>query len=524
MIKKLLLSLISALLLSLPWLGLGGLTLFFAFVPLFLIQDTNPRRMGGWAALTFTLWIVSTTWWVGNATAIATIMVPLVGLFFCWIPFMLFHYIRKRGTQALAWTVFVAGWITFEKAYIAGDISFPWLTLGYGFADTPWAVQWYSATGSFGGSLWVLVSNILAYYVWKNRREGRLLPRHGVALCVWIVVPLMVSLISYYNYEQRSNPVNVCVVQPNIDPYTDKFFGMSQQAQCDLILSLASQAKPDVEYIITPETSLDDSFWLASLGSNTTMTSIRTFLAQHYPKATMILGATTLRELPPSEESSYITRQSGRLRYEAYNSALYIDSSSKVGWYHKSKLVCGAELLPYPEVLGPLGDIFELDLGGISGTLGRQKERTIFTDSYSGVSSGTAICYEAIYGEYFAEYVRGGAEVIFVISNDGWWGDTQGYRLLMGYSRLRAVECRRSIARSANTGISALINQRGDVVQSLGWDEQGVINGTIDANNTTTPYVRHGDLIARISIYTLLLSLLYYVALRYRRKDKLLDN
>jgi apolipoprotein N-acyltransferase len=90
--------------------------------------------------------------------------------------------------------------------------------------------------------------------------------------------------------------------------------------------------------------------------------------------------------------------------------------------------------------------------------------------------------------------------MIFIITNDGWWKNTPGYHQHLSFARLRAIETRRSIARSANTGISCFINQRGDVLQPTGWWVEAAIKGSINANDEITFYVKFGDYIARISL------------------------
>ena len=110
-----------------------------------------------------------------------------------------------------------------------------------------------------------------------------------------------------------------------------------------------------------------------------------------------------------------------------------------------------------------------------------------------------------------------------VISNDGWWRDTPGHRYLFAYSRLRAVENRRSIARSANTGISGFIDQRGDVLQKLGWDQRGALTDSLSLNDRMTFYTRYGDVIGRVSNYVFVLGLLYFMAYRFRRKSHIVD-
>ena len=112
-----------------------------------------------------------------------------------------------------------------------------------------------------------------------------------------------------------------------------------------------------------------------------------------------------------------------------------------------------------------------IDLGGVVGQIGMGQHGTAF--EHRGVKTGPAICYEGLCGDFFGDFVRRGAQFMAIISNDGWWGDTPGYKHLFTISRLRAVEHRRAIARSANTGMSGFISARGDIGQTLGWEKRG---------------------------------------------------
>jgi apolipoprotein N-acyltransferase len=117
-----------------------------------------------------------------------------------------------------------------------------------------------------------------------------------------------------------------------------------------------------------------------------------------------------------------------------------------------------------------------------------------------------------------AGFVRNGANMIFIITNDGWWGNTAGHRQHMLFSSVRAIETRRSIARSANTGTSCFVNQRGDVFQATRYWEPAVIRQKINANNKITFYVRYGDYIARASIFGMVIFLLIAISQRLQRK------
>ena len=142
--------------------------------------------------------------------------------------------------------------------------------------------------------------------------------------------------------------------------------------------------------------------------------------------------------------------------------------------------------------------------------LDSQKERSAFKASDLGVAP--VICYESVFGEYTTGYVKNGANALFIVTNDGWWDNTAGHKQHLLFASLRAIETRRPIARSANTGISCLINQRGDILQPTEYDEAATVKGTLLFNDTITFYVRYGDLIGRLAGFISILLLLNVIA------------
>ena len=160
------------------------------------------------------------------------------------------------------------------------------------------------------------------------------------------------------------------------------------------------------------------------------------------------------------------------------------------------------------------------------GSYAPQEEREVFVTPDS-VKIGTAICYESVYGDYYREYILKGAQVMSIITNDGWWGDTPGYRQHLSYASLRAIETRRSIARSANTGISAFINQRGEIISQTGWWQPAYLNGQLCLNDEITVFVRHGDIIGRVSKFIFflfsLMAAVRYISRKYIVKEPFTD-
>jgi len=200
---------------------------------------------------------------------------------------------------------------------------------------------------------------------------------------------------------------------------------------------------------------------------------------------------------------------------ERYNTSFLIDEANELSFVHKSKLVPGVEIIPFSNYF-PFLEELSIENGGTSGSLGIEKEPKIFeTEKFR---FAPVICYESIYGEWVAEQCRKGADLICIATNDGWWGDTPGYKQHMSLARLRAIENRRCIVRSANTGISCFINQRGDVSQATSWWVSGVIKGNVALNNDITFYTKYGNVLGRSLSFVSVLLLIYTFVKRFKNK------
>ena len=191
------------------------------------------------------------------------------------------------------------------------------------------------------------------------------------------------------------------------------------------------------------------------------------------------------------------------------------DHTGREEFCHKSCLVVGTEKMPYPRIFGPLDD----KLGGVMGRcVGQDEPSVLYVHGFdsngrlvSQLPIGCAICYESVYGEFCTGYVKKGARALTIITNDAWWGDTPGYKQHLSYASRRAIETRRDIARCGNTGISAFINQRGDVVSQSDWWERETLEGMVYLNNQKTFFVQNGDIAGRAATLLFLLLLLVLV-------------
>jgi len=231
-------------------------------------------------------------------------------------------------------------------------------------------------------------------------------------------------------------------------------------------------------------------------------------LIDTFPNLKILLGATTFKKYDYKLSETARSFSNSNLYYDVFNSALIIDKE-EIKVYHKSKLVQGVEFMPFASVLGKL-NFLTIDLGGITGSLGTQENRSVFINDSTRVAP--IVCYESIYGEYVSQFVRNGANVLTIITNDGWWKDTPGYLQHLHYARLRAIENRMSIVRSANTGISAFIDPYGNLLMQTNWDEEAVIANDVKVITSSTFYMRYGDYIGRLASFLSVFFVCFLIA------------
>lgn len=503
-IVKITLSIVSGVLMSASWPQHGFTPLvFIALIPLLMIEY-NAGREGrsdifGLSFLCFLTWNVLTTWWVWNSTPAAAAAFLLNALFMAFM-FWLYHITRthlfdsNRGFLILPFF-----WLSFELLHYHWSAKWPWLNLGNVFSTHPSWIQWYEYTGTLGGSLWILLTNILIFesilYIFNShstRRRGLYLL---VGALLTIFIPMVISRIIYDRYEEKGREVEVVVVQQNCDPWSEQY-NLTTKEIVDRNTTLASVVITDsTRFVISSESALQEGLWLHNANTESeSLELLRQFVGEH-PQVNFVIGATTYELVPPGEEDDFAARKFSYAEryYYAHNSALMTDTSM-LQYRHKTKLVPGVEAIPsWMTFLKNQSITMEIARGTLKG------DDDICVFNTADYHPAVMICYESAFGGYMASFARRGADLFFVITNDGWWGNTPGHRQHFELSRLRAIECRRCIARSANTGISGFIDQRGEVISSTKYWEPDALRQKLLANNELTFYARHGDYLGMIS-------------------------
>lgn len=541
--KYFILSLLSAVLLSISWPTYGiPFFIFFALVPLLMMEHDITKfskiKRKGWAVfglsyLAFVIWNIVTTGWLygsknpdGTHSLMAVVFPVVVNSLLYSLVFQLYHWYKKAQGTYWGLTFFVAIWMCFEKFHMSWELTWPWLNLGNVFSDYPKLIQWYDTLGATGGSFWILLINVYVFYtlrIWEAGRKRKSLIINTSIVALFIFLPILISLVKYNNFNEKpSGSVNVLLLQPELDPYTEKYAKDSLTILNDLLTLAEQNSKGQIDYYIGPETSLPGFGSISEKGfeQSLLLNTVKNFLTKH-PKSVFATGISSHRFYSGSEEKPNSAYQvSDGSFVDSYNSAVQIIPNQKVEVYHKGKLVPGVEIFPYMNVLKPiLGDAM-LNLGGTVASLGIDEDRKVFTNPFNKGKLAPIICYESIYGEFTTEYVKKGANFLAIMTNDSWWGVTQGHEQLMSYARLRAIETRREIARSANSGISAHINARGDVLADTLYGDKTALFAKVNLYEGMTFYTRAGDLLSRISIFVLGFLVFYTLIKQFQARKK----
>lgn len=510
---RFLLATLAGVLMALSFPAVGGLgpLAFVSWVPLLLLEEDLYRNKDKsykiylFALWTFFLYNLITVWWIWFASPGGAVMAVVANAIVMILPVAAFHLTKKFVGYKEGYIGLFFYWLAFEYMHYHWELSWPWLNFGNMFANYHPLVQWYEYSGILGGSMWILLTNMLFFLIAKNvyfnKETWKIQTPFFVLQGLILLIPIGSSLFMYFNHEEEGEELNVLIIQPNIDPYK-KFTEITPQQQISKILYLAdSNMDEDVDLVIAPETALPMSINEQGIEGNR---FVQPFLEKmkEWDGPDILIGSSTHRFF--DHKKSYASRnQGGGIWLEAYNSALLISKNKPIQIYHKSQLVLGVERLPFPAIFESMA----IDLGGTSGTLGTEEKP--FCLKSKGVTITPSICYESVYGGYVSRFSQLNSDFIAIITNDGWWKDTPGYKQHLSFARLRAIENRKYIARSANTGISAIINARGDILERTEWWQDDVIKGTIKLSDEQTFYVRYGDIIGRVSGFTAVLMLIF---------------
>lgn len=545
--------------LAYPPTGLAfGFLAFIGLVPFLISLETTTRLRHAFnrAYLGTFVWNLIATYWVGGWAAEGNVdpflMVSGIALTFFHpllmsIPFLLYDAARRRYGIASALVMLPFIWIGFEFWRAMTDIAFPWLSLHNTQTYNLAYIQFIEFTGSYGISFLIVCINVALYLlIRKGKIFGESKVAKGLAfflsshlksilisvLLVAIVLPYVYGIYRLNALEvQQTGDLRVLIVQPNINPWA-KWDLSTARIVDSMIRSTQTglQQHGDVDLVLWPETAITYPITVPAMRDD--LAGLGMFIDKI--QAPLLTGIPDKEYYRAGRDS--IPRDAreagGGEYYRAWNAAMLFerqsDGSLKYQRYHKQLLVPFGERVPFVDDFPFLGDLFKWGVG--LGSWNREGVDSLLVLNYQGqhvTSPATSsiamlICYESVFPTYVRQAVNKGANVIAIVTNDGWYGNSSGPYQHERYAILRAVENRRWVIRSANTGISCAIDDAGRVIEELPFNTSGSIAANVRSSAETTLYSSMGDVLPTASMWAngVLVVFFTITAIARRKREK----
>lgn len=494
--------LLSGVLLGLSWPEITEHTwlIFFAFIPIYYLIDTvkwiHWRKLFLMSFVSFFMWHILAVYWMIYSTIIGAVTAWLVNSFIMAGIIIISAFSASRLRKIPIEIILAFFWLSFEIMHLAWSLSWPWMNLGNVFANKIEWIQWYEFVGIYGGSFWIILVNGLFYRILKaifiqNFKLAMVLTLFTFTL---IFLPILLSHYQLTKDREALPTIQMTVSQPNIDTYKEKFDKFSPLRQSQIIINQLDSTNTS-DLIILPETAIPKNF---NSNKRPYPESIQSLLNWSKQKNKTIIGG-------------FNTKDSA----DSYNSALQIEEGEILGGRNKIKLLPFGEKMPFEWIYKVFQEQIAKD-GGNSFGYGRDTKARVFQlNKPHNPILGVLICFESVFPDINCEMVRNGAQSLIIITNDDWWNDSPGHRQHFAYARLRAIENRRSVVRSANTGISGFIDEYGRIIKQTMYKKEALLSQSIPLNHKITLFSKYERefrwLYVIISILILGLSMVHWL-------------
>jgi len=445
----------------------------------FLIQETNKKELF-WIGYSFGfgLWSFGVSWmfvsiyFYGNISFIISIILTLIFIgilsIYLGVTLFLYYYLRSSSRTSVLFSLPLA-WVITEYLRSILFTGFPWLISGTMLADTI-LDGWTPIIGAQGNSFLLLVlSSFLFLFISEYKKYKTAL------LSGTFIFLLLISSFSLKNIEWTSldGSLNASIMQTNLE--LDDKWSTNGVGQTKNMMQIALDNAEEGEIIIFPETALifsenEIKDWLDYIN-----------LKAELKKVTLITG------IIEREES-----------FKVRNRILGLGMANS--HYDKVKLVPFGEFIPFEALTGKLFDILGLRL---TNTIPGEQINTI---NAGNLRISASICYEIAFSELIRKTAPD-SNLLVTISNDTWFGSSYGPIQHLEIAQNRALEHKKTLLRSTNSGISAFISRNGEIIEKQGYFEDKLLKKEINLYTGETFYAKYGNLPLFIILGTIFIYL-----------------
>lgn len=450
------------------------LLIFVGLIPYFIVLKRRTTLASiSRATFIFSFFFsVVTIYWVGSWSSEADpfLMMGGAALLLAYpcvmlIPSTLFYLAKKVFPKFDALWLFPIFWVTLEHLLTLTDLRFPWLLLGHGLAKFNLFIQGADIIGTNGLSLVVAYINVLLFKSFIEKKTDIKFNLKPTLVSLIIFLCLMIyGIYKVSSFQISERTVTVGIVQPDLNPWDKWETGNINQLLKNYLDLSQKCVNEGAELILWPETALpvytfggtyrflEDSIFSFINRNEVSLLTGMPHIVYYYNKTNV------------PEYAKY--SKPGDYHYATYNAVLGLNPASReIQRYGKMKLVPLGEKVPFADQLTFLGDLFKWGVGITGWNIGQDTTVfKIFNNKLDTISVGGLVCYESVDPVFVTAFVQKGAELITVVTNDSWYGKSSGPYQHKDFAILRAVENRRSVVRSANGGVSCIINAKGEIL------------------------------------------------------------
>jgi apolipoprotein N-acyltransferase len=431
------------------------------------------------------------------------------------------YILLKNNGNKFSSLYFIAAWLTVELIQANFQLGSPFYNLGNNLGANPKLIQWFEFTGSSGGTLWILTINFLFFSLIKTFKIGkkRGFQRSAILLAV-VCAPIIVSVIIYTNYKEKGDSKEVLVIHPSTDN-KDVKYRLNIYELMDIYLDvMLPQLTENTEYVVLPETAITNAGWVKDFNRNLVFNHFYEH-TDSFPNLKLITGAIVYEEILNVKKIKDYQKIPGvkysekyQTWYYIYNAALQIEKKQAPQIRAKEELVPYQEYAPYPLIMPRLSPV------GIDFQFSKKSNSPSVFRAANNLTTSAIVCYEVVYSKLFYKASIEGAQAFFVLLNEGWYETEKVSQQFLQHSAIRAVENRRSIAHSSNMGITALINQRGDVIAKTESKQADFLQGEIKMNRKVTLAAKLGNYIEVLALLTAVCLFVYVLIFQVKKHDR----
>ena len=490
---------------------------FFYLIPVFYVIFSSPYKTVWFYGFLYGFsFYYFYNYWLETFHPLAILIAPILES----IQYiLLFLVLRLSKTLFKRYYPFFA--LLFYNGYLmltqTGFLAYPYGNITAALAEYSSLIQIVSVTGIWGlGFIVTMPQVICAYILYEGKSRKRMIILFSSVVLLLLTWLGRYFVKEYYSNKESNREIKIAAIQHSADTWQGGY--NTYKENFETLKALTEKAlvySPDM--VVWSETAFVPSVsWHLSYPVNIrTRALVNDFVS--FGKSLSVPLITGNPEGVIKDKELQPVLESGDWNWKTYNTVIYFANGEVDGTYRKQHLVPFTEYFPYEKEFPWL---YELLLKNDYKWWEMGDESTVF--NYDGISFSTPICFEDMFGYISAFFVQNGADMIINLTNDYWSRSVQAEKQHFQLALFRAVENRRPMLRSTNSGITALVLPSGEIVNPLEpfTKTYGIYSVPLGQKEGLTFYTRHPDLFGYSFLALSLLSIFYGISVKIYERVK----